>query len=134
VSECRFAASAEGWVVSGALVLATAARAYADGVRLQQGHPAARLDLSGIDAIDSAGVAVLLAWLAAARQRGESFYDFAFRTSAGYRDYFRDLAPLAAAREDAFSAEADQSWREHEAIESAAQAPFREYLADYFAD
>jgi len=68
------------------------------------------------------------------RQRGESFYDFAFRTSAGYRDYFRDLAPLAAAREDAFSAEADQSWREHEAIESAAQAPFREYLADYFAD
>jgi phospholipid transport system transporter-binding protein len=72
VSECRFAASAEGWVVSGALVLATAARAYADGVRLQQGHPAARLDLSGIDAIDSAGVAVLLAWVAAARQRGES--------------------------------------------------------------
>lgn len=68
------------------------------------------------------------------RDRNESFFDFAFRTSTDYRDYFRDLAPLADGRAEVFAAEVADSWRAHERIESAQQAPFREYLADYFAD
>ncbi len=65
---------------------------------------------------------------------GESFYDFAYRTSVGYRDYFRDLAPLADQRKTEFGAEAEESLEAHERIEAANQGPFREYLTDYFAD
>jgi glutamate--cysteine ligase len=68
------------------------------------------------------------------RERGESFFDFAHRISLGYRDYFRDLAPLATAQESALRDEAEESWRSHERIEAAEQGSFRAYLADYFAD
>jgi hypothetical protein len=52
----------------------------------------------------------------------------------GYRDYFRDLAPLADQRKTEFGAEAEESLEAHERIEAANQGPFREYLTDYFAD
>jgi glutamate--cysteine ligase len=68
------------------------------------------------------------------RERGESFYDFAYRTSVGYRDYFRDLAPLATGRHAEFAAEAEQSWEAHERLEASEQGSFRDYLAHYFAD
>ena len=68
------------------------------------------------------------------RERGESFYDFAYRTSVGYRDYFRDLAPLAPSRHSAFAVEAEESWAAHERLEASDSGSFRDYLATYFAD
>ncbi len=68
------------------------------------------------------------------QDRDESFYDFAARTSVGYRDYFRELAPLSTERSAQFEAQAQESLEAHERIEAAEQGPFRDYLAAYFAD
>ena len=68
------------------------------------------------------------------RERAESFYDLAHRTSQGYRDYFRGLPPLASSRLTEFNAEADESLEAHERIEKSEQGSFREYLGAYFAD
>lgn len=57
--------------VSGELTFATAAEAYAVGVRALETQPSARLrvDCSGVAAADSAGLAVMLGWMAVARSR-----------------------------------------------------------------
>ena len=68
--ECRFAATADGYALSGRLVYANAAAAYAEGLRLLCQRPAANLHVAAIESIDSAGVAVLLAWLSALRAQG----------------------------------------------------------------
>jgi glutamate--cysteine ligase len=68
------------------------------------------------------------------QERGESFYDFAYRTSVGYRDYFRDLAPLAAGRHAEFTGEVEASWAAHEHLEATDRGTFQEYLAGYFAE
>jgi phospholipid transport system transporter-binding protein len=58
-------------VLRGALVFATARAAHAAGCRvIQSGTADLTFDCAGLEAADSAGVAVLLDWLAAARQRG----------------------------------------------------------------
>jgi glutamate--cysteine ligase len=67
-------------------------------------------------------------------ERDESFYDFAYRTSVGYRDYFRDLAPLAAGRHAEFTGEVEASWAAHEHLEATDRGTFQEYLAAYFAE
>jgi phospholipid transport system transporter-binding protein len=56
--------------MSGALVFATAARALADARHAVLRGDVTTLDLSGIEASDSAGLAVLLALRRAARSRG----------------------------------------------------------------
>lgn len=68
------------------------------------------------------------------QERGESFYDFAYRTSVGYRDYFRDLAPLAAGRYAEYTGEVEASWAAHEHLEATDRGTFQEYLAGYFAE
>jgi ABC-type transporter Mla MlaB component len=65
MSECRFAATAEGLALSGELVFSNATAAYGEGLRLLHARPESRIDVAAVTAIDSAGLAVLLAWRAA---------------------------------------------------------------------
>ncbi len=57
--------------VTGALTFATARRAYEAGVRTIRAAPAGRIevDCSGVTQSDSAGLAVLINWLACALSR-----------------------------------------------------------------
>jgi phospholipid transport system transporter-binding protein len=57
-------------VASGELDFATAAAALESGLRLIEPGRAWTVDLAGITASDSAGLAVLVEWLSAARARG----------------------------------------------------------------
>ncbi len=62
--------SGDGWLVSGRLDFSTAGQALDDeliGAALQADTV---IDLSGVEYIDSAGLAVLLEWLRRARERG----------------------------------------------------------------
>jgi hypothetical protein len=61
VTGCLFAATAEGLSLSGDLLYANANATYVQGSQLIRSRPVREIDVSGIDAIDSAGVAVLLA-------------------------------------------------------------------------
>lgn len=65
MSEAQIAATAAGMAVSGALDVATAARAYQEGCRLLRTHAVRQIDVSAVSSIDSSGLAVLLAWQAA---------------------------------------------------------------------
>jgi len=58
--------------VRGELGYATAEAALRDGLRLMDGTPEWTVDLAGVEAGDSAGLAVLVEWLSAARARGGS--------------------------------------------------------------
>lgn len=58
------------FAVSGALTLATAAQALVAGERAFADAASIEVDLSGVVAADSAGLAVLLEWVRYARQRG----------------------------------------------------------------
>jgi phospholipid transport system transporter-binding protein len=60
----------EGHRLSGALVQATATRLLRDGERAIGAGILRQLDLAGVTAIDSAGVAVLITWVSAARSEG----------------------------------------------------------------
>jgi len=57
-------------VASGALGFETAARALRDGTALIAGQGSQVVDLGGITEGDSAGLAVLVEWLATAQARG----------------------------------------------------------------
>jgi phospholipid transport system transporter-binding protein len=57
------------YAVSGALTLPTAASALLQGERLFGDQPRIDIDLSGVDAADSAGLAVLLEWVRTSLQR-----------------------------------------------------------------
>ena len=57
---------------SGPLDFATAAAALRAGLGLMTGNRAWTIDLSGVSAGDSAGLAVLVEWMSAARERGAS--------------------------------------------------------------
>jgi phospholipid transport system transporter-binding protein len=57
---------------SGPLDFATAAAALGAGLGLMTGGRAWTIDLSGVTAGDSAGLAVLVEWISAARGRGAS--------------------------------------------------------------
>lgn len=71
----RLGAGAEGQLAAlGALTFVTARRAHEEGLRSLSG-PATRgleIDFGGITASDSAGLAVLLDWLGAAKRAGRS--------------------------------------------------------------
>jgi phospholipid transport system transporter-binding protein len=54
----------------GELGFTTAAQALADGLALMESGQAWTVDLAGVTAGDSAGLAVLVEWLSAARARG----------------------------------------------------------------
>ena len=57
--------------LSGAMTFATAARALPDGLRRLEGSSGdIAIDCSGVVAADSAGLAVLVEWLAWGRHRG----------------------------------------------------------------
>ncbi len=58
------------FAVSGALTLETAASALAAGDRLCSAAASVEIDLSGVDAADSAGLAVLLEWVRGAKLHG----------------------------------------------------------------
>jgi phospholipid transport system transporter-binding protein len=59
---------------SGELDFATAAAALDAGLALIRGERAWTVDLSGITSGDSAGLAVLVEWLSAARARGATLH------------------------------------------------------------
>ena len=61
-------------VASGELGFATAAAALESGLRLIESGLAWTVDLAGITASDSAGLAVLVEWLSAARARGATLH------------------------------------------------------------
>ena len=71
-SEIAIVESAHGqYAVRGALTFGTARRALQAGVRaFASGQGAIQLDLSGVGASDSAGLAVLIEWLAWGRRSG----------------------------------------------------------------
>jgi phospholipid transport system transporter-binding protein len=56
--------------LSGALTFATAARAFAEGVRVLESGAQTRLDLGGLARADSAGLACVLALAAVASRAG----------------------------------------------------------------
>lgn len=58
--------------VTGALTFATAARAWSEGERelARCQGPRIEIDCSGLSAADSAGLAVLVQWLASGRRQG----------------------------------------------------------------
>jgi phospholipid transport system transporter-binding protein len=56
--------------LSGALTFATAARAFAEGIRALEAGAQTRLDLSGLSRADSAGLACVLGLAAAASRAG----------------------------------------------------------------
>jgi phospholipid transport system transporter-binding protein len=58
--------------LAGELSFDTAAGALVAGTRAMRDVPAWELDLSSLDAGDSAGVAVLVEWIADARRRGST--------------------------------------------------------------
>lgn len=67
----RLEAVGEGrYALCGALTLRTAANALLQGERLFGSAPRVDVDLSGVDAADSAGLAVLLEWVRTARTQG----------------------------------------------------------------
>lgn len=67
----RIEAAGEGRLAaSGELEFATAASALAAGLALVDGQQQWTVDLAGITAGDSAGLAVLVEWISAARARG----------------------------------------------------------------
>jgi phospholipid transport system transporter-binding protein len=58
--------------LAGCFGFETAAAVLARGDSLFGTHPVVELDLSGVTDADSAGLAVLLAWIERARRRGQS--------------------------------------------------------------
>ena len=62
----------DGHRLSGALVQSTATRVLREGERAIGAGTLRQVDLAGMTAIDSAGVAVLISWVSAARSRGRS--------------------------------------------------------------
>ena len=73
VTGFRIALAGEGRLaVSGPLDFATAAAALRAGLGLMTGDRAWTIDLSGVTAGDSAGLAVLVEWMSAAHARGAS--------------------------------------------------------------
>lgn len=56
--------------VSGAISFANATRALAQAPQLVRAGQALDLDLAGLESADSAALAVLIAWAAAARRKG----------------------------------------------------------------
>ncbi|MBA1330241.1 glutamate--cysteine ligase, partial [Candidatus Endoriftia persephone str. Guaymas] len=69
--------------------------------------------------------------LAQMREQGEPFFGFAQRMSQQHNDYFRQQR-LSAEREALFRQAAATSWQRQREIEAQPQAPFGQYLADYF--
>lgn len=65
-----------GFAVCGAMTFATARRLHEAGLRALGGSTAAELELdcSGVSAADSAGLAVLVDWLAWARHAGRTLH------------------------------------------------------------
>lgn len=73
VTGFRIARAGDGRLAaSGPLDFATAAAALRAGLGLMTGNRAWTIDLSGVTAGDSAGLAVLVEWMSAARARGAS--------------------------------------------------------------
>jgi glutamate--cysteine ligase len=67
------------------------------------------------------------------RETGESFFDLALRTSATHKGYFLDLHAPNEARLREFADQANESLEVAEAMASAPQADFDQFLADYFS-
>lgn len=71
-SRCFLEVAADGHAsLTGPLTFATVARLFGEIVQTQpQTAPGARIDLAGVGAVDSAGLALLLEWQSRARARG----------------------------------------------------------------
>lgn len=75
MSAFRIEPAGEGRLAaSGELGFATAAAALEAGLALIDGQRAWTVDLAGVTAGDSAGLAVLVEWLSAARARGAALH------------------------------------------------------------
>jgi len=64
---------------------------------------------------------------------GESFFDQALRMSTLHKDYFLEMYPPNEERLGEFAAEAAESLRRQEALETGRQESFDTYLKRYFA-
>lgn len=67
------------------------------------------------------------------RDSGSGFYEFAYATAVGHKDYFRQLEPLAPERLALLENEARESVERQRSIEAADSISFDEYLAKYYA-
>jgi glutamate--cysteine ligase len=70
--------------------------------------------------------------LAEMRERQEPFHEFAMRLSKAHADHFKQL-PLKKDQFEYFTKLARQSWEQQQAIETADNLSFQEYLTRYFA-
>ncbi len=70
--------------------------------------------------------------LAAMRERGEGFCQFAQRMSLQHRNHFEGLK-LDASREQLFTNEAERSRQRQLEMEESDELPFEQFLQDYFA-
>jgi glutamate--cysteine ligase len=71
--------------------------------------------------------------LAELESTGESFFDLALRMSRLHKEYFLALYPPNVERQAEFRAEADESLKAQQAIESSDKVSFEQYLAEYAA-
>lgn len=65
-------AAAGRFALSGPVGFSTARRLLDEGARLFAAQGAIDIDLAGVTAIDSAGLALVLCWIARARQQGRA--------------------------------------------------------------
>ena len=67
------------------------------------------------------------------RETGESFFDFAKRTSLGHRDYFRDLE-ISPDVESGLEEDVARSLDRQREIDETDEISFEEYLERYYSD
>ncbi len=67
------------------------------------------------------------------RQENTSFFEFALECSTGHKQYFAELAPLSAERQEDFAGEAAESLRRQQDIEQTDSINLEEYLERWFS-
>ena len=72
--------------------------------------------------------------LAELKDGNASFFEFAMACAVGHKQYFADLVPLPAQRQQEFAGEAADSLRRQHDIEEADSISLEEYLERWFAD
>lgn len=96
-----FELSGEGgrFRLAGCFGFETAARVLERGDALFRAHPDVELDLSGVSDADSAGLAVLLAWIERARRRGHTLRYVGIPSQLAGIARITDVEPLLSAAE-----------------------------------
>ena len=70
--------------------------------------------------------------LADLKNEDASFFEFALNSASGHKQYFAELAPLPAERQQEFADEATESQSRQQDIEAADSISLEEYLEQWF--